>query len=546
MSETTGTRRRGRFRFLYQFSLRTLLLVTAAVAIFCNWYFQPNYREEELAGKDLRVRQQRRLAKPGDDIQPFVYKAGVTKNFPPDPRLVDHGHYALLDADDFVLARGQFADGSEVGRWVTYYPTGHKAAEGKMHSGVKVGLWRTWYEDGTLASEVTYADKPVERYESFRIERPFVISAYIPPSRKIFDPHIDCYASREGPIKAWYPGGQLRYEGQNRADKQEGLWKYYDEQGRLTASGPYRAGKRHGEWTVTQARRVSEGPLLTRSVSEGQPQARSASEGTAGHTESIEYIDGRTREALDRLLARLNKKLDSPQAYRRTQALLDLAEIGEGAVPLLQQRLATDDARERLAILTVLPRMNAAARPLLPRVRELAKSSSAAVSQQARLTLFQLDAETRGSLFDTLRAEAIAAAKLSDCLQELVILYRSDESHQAEVFAELMSLPLTRPDADSERIVAAVEELGGDLGPHIAAALESKHERVRVQGAETLLSLFNSAWRGLETYVSFDEPTWNRLLAGLKSDPSSKVRALAEKIEQGPNLNGPFGGGGIF
>ncbi len=527
MSESTGTVRRGRFRFLYQFSLRTLLLVTAGVALFCNWYFQPKYHEDELAGKDLRVRQQMRLAKPNDDIPPFIYKAGVTKSFPPEPRLVNHGHYTLLDADDFVLARGQFADGNETGRWVTYYPTGHKAAEGKMHSGVKVGLWRTWYEDGTLASELTYADKPVERIDPYRYQQgPFVYTTgtlYSTRTRK-FDPRPYCMSSREGPIRAWYASGQLRYEGQNRADQQEGEWKYYDEQGRLTASGPYRAGKRHGQWTLT----------------------RSASEGNAGTTEKIDYIDGRTREALDRLLARLNKKLDSPQAYRRTQALLDLAEIGEGAVPLLQQRLTTDDAREQLAILMVLPRMKAAARPLLPRVRELAKSSTAAVSHQARLTLFQLDAEARGSLFDTLRAEAIAAAKLSDCLQELVILNRSDESHQAEVFAELMSLPLKRSDADSERIIAAVEQLGGDVGPHIAAALESKHERVRVQAAQTLLSLFDSAWRALETYVSFDEPAWNKLLADLKSDPSPEVRALAEKIEQGPNLNGPFGGGGGF
>jgi antitoxin component YwqK of YwqJK toxin-antitoxin module len=538
MSQSTGTRR-GRFRFLYQFSLRTLLLATAAVAIFCNWYFQPKYHEDELAGKDLRVRQQKKLVQPKAVELPSV--PGMNAGPAPQPQPVDHGHYTLLDGDDFVLARGQFADGSQTGRWVTYYPTGHKAAEGKMHSGVKVGLWRTWYEDGTLASEVTYADKPVERFQPFRSRRPFVISVipvYDGPS-KVFDPHIDCHASREGPIKAWYPTGELRYEGQNRADTQEGLWKYYDEQGRLTASGPFRAGKRHGTWTITQARSASEGSV-------GQASRLPSHSRSEWTTLSVEYLDGRTREALDRLLARLNKKLDSPQAYRRTQALLDLAEIGEGAVPLLQQRLATDDENEQLAILAVLPRMNAAAVPLLPRVRELAKSSDSAVSHQARLTLFQLDAEARGSLFDTLRAEAIAAAKLSDCLQELVILYRSDESHQAEVFAELMSLPLTRSDADSERIVAAVEQLGGDLGPHIAAALESKHERVRVQGAETLLSLFSSAWRGLETYVSFDEPTWNRLLAGLKSDPSPEVRALAEKIEQGPNLNGPFGGGGIF
>src|SRR5688572_2282031 len=153
MSETSSPPRR-RWRFLHQFSLRTLLLATAAVAIFCNWYFQPKYHEEELAGKELRLRRQVRLEKPvvsaADAADPFG---------PPTESLeINHGHWTLLDGDDFVLSRGHFADDQAAGKWVTYYPTGHKAAEGKMLRGVKVGPWRTWYEDGTPASEVTYTD----------------------------------------------------------------------------------------------------------------------------------------------------------------------------------------------------------------------------------------------------------------------------------------------------------------------------------------------------------------------------------------------------
>jgi hypothetical protein len=516
MSETTGTRRRGRFRFLYQFSLRTLLLATAGVAIFCNWYFQPKHHEEELAGKDLRVRQQMKLVQP---VPVEFHSAGPPTmgipGAPSDPVLINHGHYTLLDGDDFVLARGRFADGDETGRWVTYYPTGHKAAEGKMHSGVKVGLWRTWYEDGTLASEVTYADQPVERFDPFRLEKgPWVASGGVSgrSDRKILDPHINCYTSREGPIKAWYPSGQLRYEGLNRADQQDGVWKYYEESGRLAASGPFRAGKRHGQWTCQE--------------------------------QTVHYIDGRTREELDRLLTRLEKKLYSPHPYRRTQGLIDLAAIGEGAVPLLATQLSSADPDEQAAVLAVLPRMNLAAAPLLPRVRELSKSSKSQVSHQARLTLYQLDADARGSLYDALVAEAIAAPRLSLCLQELIILYKSDESHQADVFAALMSLPLTRKDADRERITTAVSQLGGDVGPHIAAALEAKSDRVRLQAARFLASLFAGGFQR-ETYVDVDEPTWTKLLNGLKSDPSPEVRALADEIGQGPQLfGGGFGGGG--
>src|SRR5688572_19996138 len=119
MSETSSPPRR-RWRFLHQFSLRTLLLVTAGVAIFCNWYFQPKYHEDELAGKDLRVRQQMKVVRPKPMDLPNMQV--VNPGPPPEPRLINHGRYTLLDADDFVLARGQFADGSESGDWVTYYP----------------------------------------------------------------------------------------------------------------------------------------------------------------------------------------------------------------------------------------------------------------------------------------------------------------------------------------------------------------------------------------------------------------------------------------
>ena len=535
MRQSTGTPRRGRFRFLYQFSLRTLLLVTAGVALFCNWYFQPKYHEDELAGKDLRVRQQMKVVRPKPVELPTAAASipGVpgTATPLPEPRLVNHGHYTLLDADDFDLARGQFADGSESGRWVTYYPTGHKAAEGKMHSGVKVGLWRTWYEDGTLASEVTYADRPVEHEQLYRDywewAGPGGGSGIFP--NKVIDPHIDCYASREGPAKARHANGQLRYEGQNHADEQEGLWKYYDEQGHLTASGPFRAGKRHGEWTLI----------------------RSASERNAGTTEKIEYINGRTREQLDRLLARLEKQLASPQRYRRAQALLDLAEIGEEAVPLLEVRLANADKIEQMALLGVLSRMNEAAEPVLPQVRELAKSGEPAVVHQARLTLFQLDPGSREALRDGLLADAIACPSASQCLRELVVLYRSDKSRQGDTFAKLLSLPTRRQDIESEQIAESVQALGGNVGPHILAAIHDPDPDIRLRGAKALLALFK-VWLPARTYVRFEEAEWVSLLARLKSDPSPEVRALAPEIEQGPQFYGGVGGfgggggGGVF
>lgn len=44
MNEKTPARPKWRYR-IFQFSIRTMFLVTAAVAIFCNWYFQPQRKD---------------------------------------------------------------------------------------------------------------------------------------------------------------------------------------------------------------------------------------------------------------------------------------------------------------------------------------------------------------------------------------------------------------------------------------------------------------------------------------------------------------------
>ena len=58
---TTLKPRRRWWRFFFQFSLRTLLVVTTLAAVGCWWYLQPPTREEELAGKHLKLRRQVKL-----------------------------------------------------------------------------------------------------------------------------------------------------------------------------------------------------------------------------------------------------------------------------------------------------------------------------------------------------------------------------------------------------------------------------------------------------------------------------------------------------
>ena len=515
MSQSSSAPRR---RFLYQFSLRTLLLATAAVAVFCNWYFQPKYNEEELAGKALRLRRQIKDVTPQTNEFPtsmgpiLSTRTAPMRSLTADPSILNHGNWSLLDGDDFTLTRGRFIENQATGNWTAWYPTGGKAAEGKMQQGVKVGPWRTWYEGGTLASEVHFADKPAKSDVDSRQHDSGFGQPLVWPPRTV-------QSSRKGPAKVWYENGKLRYEGRFALDRQDGIWTFYDEQGRVTETGPFRAGQRHGQWT------------LTRSVSEGGPS----------QTQTIHYIDGRTQAELDDLLGRLQPMLAS-DSRKRYAALIDLTDIGEGAVPLLAERLSHGDSHEQAAIVGMIPRMPTGAHLLLPRVRELLASGEPRVAHQARLTLYQLNHESRGKLFEPLLAEAIAAPSLGLCLEELVALYQGDESFRGRVFAALMELPTTREDSDAGRVAEEAAGLRGDVTEFVRAACDHSQWQVRLQTVHTIGRLRGWAF-GPHSRLS--KEVMDELLAKLQHDASPEVRLAAEALAAPPVYGGPSGSWGV-
>src|SRR6476659_1222227 len=58
--------------FLYQFSLRSLVILVTLAALGCWWLIQPQGREEDLAGKQLRLWRQVRAKKVAVEVRdPF-------------------------------------------------------------------------------------------------------------------------------------------------------------------------------------------------------------------------------------------------------------------------------------------------------------------------------------------------------------------------------------------------------------------------------------------------------------------------------------------
>lgn len=227
----SALRPRWRFR-IFQFSIRSLLLVTAAVAVFCNWYFQPQRRDEELAGGMLKVRRQVRVEMV-DGAPRDLRNLPLGATPPPTPKVpiyISHGTWSLRDKEDNLLVRGEYANDVPTGWWTIWHVSGKKAAEGRMKQGAKCGVWRTWYEDGTPQSLVTYATvaPPAKKSASGtsttarrRKKLPLQMSAF----------------RRDGETKAWYPSGKLKFEGSYKDDKEAGSWRLYDEAGKLIADG---------------------------------------------------------------------------------------------------------------------------------------------------------------------------------------------------------------------------------------------------------------------------------------------------------------------
>jgi MORN repeat variant len=208
--------RRPWWRFFVQFSLRTLLIVITLAAVACWWFLQPQTREEELAGKCLKLWREVHWTKTE------VWGAPA-KEF----RAINAGAWRLRNQNGDLLVDGKYENELPQGKWTIYHANGRKAAEGFMLHGARTGVWHTWDEEGHLLSEVSYiATKEQVPTVAMRLREQF---------RTI----------RHGPARAWYPSGQLKFAGSYQDDRREGPWTFYDEIGQVTATEFYRAGQRN-------------------------------------------------------------------------------------------------------------------------------------------------------------------------------------------------------------------------------------------------------------------------------------------------------------
>jgi hypothetical protein len=515
-SANVARSRRRWWRFFYQFSLRSLLVLTTVVATLCWWLLQPEVEDELLMGDELRLRRQVRRV-PADEVDPLR-----RWNVDNEVAVISDGSWKLLDLHGDVFVDGNYARDRMQGRWTSYYAHGGKSAEGKVVRDVRSGPWREWNQAGQLVSEVTY--RPI-------------------PARYFGYP--DAWDSeRHGPSRTWHTNGKLASEGDYADGRQSGNWKLYDVNGIVVEEGPFAHGKRHGRWRQRDAASQS-------------------------WTET-EYVLGRTLAEHHALLARLQSDLVSEQLATRYRAIERLAELGEHGVPLLATTLEQADDEMKLLALRALVRGDHATPELATRIRPWINHPDHRIAVRAMLGVFVAAPNEREGLYRKL----IDAA--ADCPSDLKIetlskLCEADETRRSESFASLIDAiaaanaitpeqwsvthlsPLDPRNLILRPDVETILSLDVELVPLLTQALRSSSVEHRVIAAATIETLIE---RKPATRVSGKSFQWwdipadlQPLVAAARHDADPLVRSIGEGIGQadsGHLRSASRGGGGGF
>jgi antitoxin component YwqK of YwqJK toxin-antitoxin module len=252
------TRRQPLWRWLFQFRLRTLLIVVTLAAVACWWYITPRTIRDKLSG-GLLIRREviefDKLAPEERDDYRIAYHWGRMS----DTTQLNVGAWqleAITTSGPRSLVRGRFRKNKPHGPWTLYHANGQIAAEGMMYEGAKDGVWRTWSPEGRLLSEVTFEPRRIESTDWMAgmgggggLGGAGGMGGLAAPPAAV----VDYVTLLQGPARSWHPNGQPRLDGRYENDARQGPWIFHDHNGTLIAQGSYERGRRVGTWKMRDA-----------------------------------------------------------------------------------------------------------------------------------------------------------------------------------------------------------------------------------------------------------------------------------------------------
>jgi uncharacterized protein len=170
-----------------------------------------------------------------------------------------NGKWKDLYSNGKVEAEGQFTDNRRSGNWKFYNEAGKTEQTGSYNNGRPDGLWTWYYDNGPVLREEEY----------FQGRRDGAFAEYSQAGDVITKGQYSdgekngewSYKSgnyseqgkyilglKDGPWKAYYPDGKLRFKGSYIQGNPEGQHYYYYEDGKLKEEQYYQSGIRQKTW----------------------------------------------------------------------------------------------------------------------------------------------------------------------------------------------------------------------------------------------------------------------------------------------------------
>lgn len=368
----------------FQFSLRTVLMMTAVTAVIVAVY-----RPEPPRGRPLSDGWS--IYEQSHEETTFDFDPNIgTSHYKMDVRA---GRFIVRDATGRKRVDGRFERNEATGRWTVFDAKGRILLRGNAEQNVPSGEWTGWHANGRKAAAVSFREP--DRRDAGSGKVPFAQSL------------------REGPATFWDTSGEAKASGSHLADRRHGVWELRSSAGN-TQRVAYFEGLQHDaeadrflghivDWdrmmnrvqvdldsddaqrqdaalgmvshlgtsgiSMLSRRLATSSKGLTLSLlAEIQPmgeRAGAAEDAVTAHTTSedeevsisailtLVAIGAARAERLGQFVDRLGQL----PAHQRFSYILQAASLDEDAVPILEQMLRSDDRPRRRCVFQIMVAM---------------------------------------------------------------------------------------------------------------------------------------------------------------------------------------------
>lgn len=186
-----------------------------------------------------------------DSLWVYFYENGNKKSSGIFRKSRQMGLWDYFYESGALKASGRLEAGQKSGYWSNYFENGNEKSSGGYFRDLKEGIWNYFYEDGTVKAQAYY-EAGKGRYKQFY------------PSGELRMEGLNKAGRSEGPWTYYFESGEVEAKGVFKEGLRDSVWVYYYKNGEVSATGSYLKGKKTGRWTYyyENGQKSSEGELI--------------------------------------------------------------------------------------------------------------------------------------------------------------------------------------------------------------------------------------------------------------------------------------------